>query len=186
MKCVLHTADLVQVKQPYDSLNKTRKTHSVWRTWFCEIKMNKYVNTYSNNIGSSDREISFFSVVQLQLSYLFPHCSPLYCSAPQPPFSHSPMVCAQESSTHVPWIVLSLSFPCYALPPPLWSLSFCSLFPCLLLYFAYIFVLLIRFHSYKITWHLSFTICLVSLNIMLSRSIHADVKGRSSLFLSAV
>ena len=36
-------------------------------------------------------------------------------------------------------------FPCNSLPFPLWSLSACSLFQCLWLYFACLFILLIRF-----------------------------------------
>ena len=40
----------------------------------------------------------------------------------------------------------SLIFPNYPSPPPLWLLSVYSLFECLWLYFAWLFVLLIRFH----------------------------------------
>ena len=37
----------------------------------------------------------------------------------------------------------------------------------------------------EIIWYLSFTTWLISLSIMLSSSIHAVEKGRSSFFLSA-
>ena len=38
----------------------------------------------------------------------------------------------------------------------------------------------------EIMWYLSLTVCLISLTIMLSSSIHAVAKGISSFFLSAV
>ena len=41
---------------------------------------------------------------------------------------------------------LSSSLPCYLPFPPFWLLSVCSLFQCLCLYFACLFVLLIRFY----------------------------------------
>ena len=51
-----------------------------------------------------------------------------------------------------------------------------------------IFCLLVCFVDYvpligEIIWYLSFTTWLISLSIMLSRSIHAVAKGRSSFFL---
>ena len=53
-----------------------------------------------------------------------------------------------------------------------------------------IFCLLFSFVDYvpvkgEITWYLSLTTWLISLSIMLSRSIHAVAKGISSFFLSA-
>ena len=83
-------------------------------------------------------------------------------------------------------LTLPLLSPVIPLPTPLWLLSVCSLFPCLWFQFARLFVLLIRFHL-KVR---SYGICLlppvISLGIMLSSSIQAVAKGRSSFFLSAV
>ena len=73
-------------------------------------------------------------------------------------------------------------FPWNSLPSPLWSLSACSQFQCLWLYFACLFVLLIRFQL-KIIGYLSFTTWLISLSIILPSSIHAVTEGRSSSFL---
>ena len=54
-----------------------------------------------------------------------------------------------------------------------------------------IFCLLVCFVDYvplkgEIIWYLSLTTWLIALSIMLSNSIHAVAKGRSSFFLSAV
>ena len=80
----------------------------------------------------------------------------------------------------------SPSFSCY--PPPPSLLVTISLFFILLSLF--IFCLLVCFVDQvlligEITWYLSFTPWLISLSIMLSRSIHGVAKGRSSFCLSA-
>ena len=76
-------------------------------------------------------------------------------------------------------------FPHYPSPAPLWSLSVCFLFQCFWLYFACVcFVDQVPLIG-EIICYLSFTAWLISLSIMLSSSIHAVAKGRSS-FLSAV
>ena len=76
-----------------------------------------------------------------------------------------------------PWVLYSCSLTCsflyfpllFSLSSPLWSLSVCSLFPCLWFNFARFCVLLIRFHFIgEIIWYLSFTAWLISFRIMLS------------------
>ena len=91
---------------------------------------------------------SFFKiVVQLQLSLFSTYHSPLshpsylQHSILSPP--HSPL-----ALTMGPLYMFlnhpSPSFSCYPLPP--WLMSVCSLFQCLWLYFACLFVLLIKFY----------------------------------------
>ena len=113
----------------------------------------------------------YFIVVQLQLSPFLPFLSPAL--PPQPPtFNPTPppvvfkkkfycysitVVCFFSPSLHPcclsPWVlytcsltILSLLSPIIPLLPPLWLLLVCSLFQCLWLYFACLFVLLVRFH----------------------------------------
>ena len=95
----------------------------------------------------SKRTTRFFSVVLLQLSQFFPHCSPLSCPPPAPRVNPYPVVHAHVSSIHVPSLDPSLSFLPSPHPPPLWSLSVCFLFPCLWFCFAHLFVLFTRFPS---------------------------------------
>ena len=66
-------------------------------------------------------------------------------------------------------------------PPLLWQ-SVLNLWVC----FYFVSYLFIRFHLQVRSWYLSFNDGLISLSIMLSSSIHAVAKGRSSFFLSAV
>ena len=61
-----------------------------------------------------------------------------------PPLILRPFGFVHVSFIHVPWQPLPFS-PIIPLPTPLWLLSVCSLFQCLWLYFACLFVLLIRF-----------------------------------------
>ena len=80
----------------------------------------------------------------------------------------------------------SLSFPHY--PPPSTPLVTVSIF--FISMSLVIFCLLVCFVDQvrligEIIWYLFFTAWLISLNIMLSRSIHAVVKAGSSFFLSA-
>ena len=91
---------------------------------------------------------------------------------------------------HVSFIIIPVNPSPYSpiiLPAsPLWSLSACSQFQCVLFHFG----LLVRFVHYvlvkaEIIWYLSFTAWLISLSLMLSSSIHAVAKGRSSFFLCA-
>ena len=72
------------------------------------------------------------------------------------PPSSAPLTPSSHPQPHPPSTLLmgplymffddpSPSFPHYPLPPPFWLLSVCSLFQCLCLYFACLFVLLIKF-----------------------------------------
>ena len=74
----------------------------------------------------------------------------------------------------------SPSFPCYP-PPPSSLVTVSLLFPCL-----WLLVCFVDQVPLKIIWYLSSTAWLTSLSIMLSSSIHAVPKGRSSFFLSDV
>ena len=90
----------------------------------------------------------FFIVDQSHLSPFFPHCSLLPCS-PLSPLRQSSLphcLCPWVLYIHVPWLDPSPPLPIIHLSSPLWSLTVCSLFPCLCFYFACLFVLLIRFH----------------------------------------
>ena len=83
--------------------------------------------------------LSFFKiVVQVQLSlFSYHHFPPSQCYPPLA-LSFSLLYMFLDDS--------SPSFPCHPPLQPLWLLSVCSLFQCLWLYFACLFVLLIRFH----------------------------------------
>ena len=86
----------------------------------------------------------------LLFNYSCPHFPPLLFSALPTLTSHiqsSPLRC------RCPWVFYTCSLMTFPLPspvtpllPPLWSLSICSLFPCLRFYFPPLFVLLIMFH----------------------------------------
>ena len=86
---------------------------------------------------------NFCIVVQVQLSPF----SPPPCPPPSlpPTLKPTPFGFVHGSFVHVPWWPF-LFFPSHVPPSPLWSLSICSLFQCLWLYFACLLVLLIRFH----------------------------------------
>ena len=58
-----------------------------------------------------------------------------------PPTVNPPIAHARQSSIHVPLLVPSSSCPLYTPPPPLWSLSVCSLFLSLWFYFVHLAVL---------------------------------------------
>ena len=77
----------------------------------------------------------------LLFSYTCPTFLPiaLPCLTPPLPQSIPPIVRAHESSIRVPCLAPFPSFPVIPCPPPLWSLSVCSLFPCLWFYFAHLF-----------------------------------------------
>ena len=101
----------------------------------------------------------YFIVVQLQLSPFHPHYSPLPYLLPAPTLNS-----LASPRCHCPWVLYTCSLvtlpllcPVIPLSVPLWLLSICSLFPCLWLYFAHLFVLMIRFHLsvrlYGIVFH---------------------------------
>ena len=79
-----------------------------------------------------------------------------------------------------------LSSPLIPLPAPPCLLTVCYLFQCVWLYFACSFCWLQQVPSIvEIIWYLYFTVWLISLSIMLSRSTHAVAKSRCSYILSA-
>ena len=96
-----------------------------------------------------------------------PHCSPL----PHPPIlvlSISPRVHAHESSTHVPQLVPSPSFPHYLPPPsPLVTVNLFFISKSLILFCSFI-CFVDQVPLGEIIWYLSFTAWLTSLIIMLS------------------
>ena len=89
----------------------------------------------------------FFTVFQVQLSPFSSHHSP-HPSHPHLPPLISPPSLDPTSLWLCPCVLYTCSlmtlppFPHYLLPPPIWLLSVCSLFQCLSLYFACLFVLL--------------------------------------------
>ena len=105
-----------------------------------------------------------------------PNLLPSFASTPALGFVHVSFIVVPENpSPHCP------------LPSPRWLLLDCSQFQCLWLYVVCFF----SFVDYipvkgEVIWYLSLSAWLISLSIMLSSSIHAVTKGRSSFFLSAV
>ena len=123
--------------------------------------------------------ILFFYCCSSTVFCLFPPPFP----SPQPSPPPSPVSISHPTLVivHVSFLFLLIShncscklftlFPCNPLPSPLWSLSACSQFQCLWLYFACLFVLLIRFHFiYLLLLHLS-GYCQFVLNFNVSGSI---------------
>ena len=156
---------------------------------FHYLKKNDHFLT-ANTIQFKSAQIAvfkkhFFIVVQLQLSPFSPDHRPA-------PHAHYPPLnrCPLALSTCPLYTLLdgpSLIFSHYS--SPLSLLVTVSLF--YILTFLVIFCSLVCFIDKapfigEIIWYLSFTAWLISLSIMLSSSIHAIVKGRSSFFLSAV
>ena len=88
----------------------------------------------------------FLIVVQVQWSSFSPHHGPLPQPSPPPILEPTPFGFVHVSFVHVPWWHFPYFPPLSPLPPPLWSLSVCSLFQCHWLCSACLFVLLIRFH----------------------------------------
>ena len=96
-------------------------------------------------------------VYHAHIFYHYLNCSNTVVSIFPPPLSPTPSTVTSHSPSFplwlCPWDLYTCSLMTLALlpsimplPPPLWSLSVCSLFPCLWLCFACWFVLLIRFH----------------------------------------
>ena len=131
-----------------------------------------------------------FSVVQLQLSLYPPYYSPLPYRSPTSD-SHSSLSPNPLSVSMGPLymfldLTLPLLCPVIPLPSPLLTVSLFFISMSLVL-----FSLLLCFVDYvpligEVISYWSFTAWLISLNIMLSSSLHALVKGRSSFFLFAV
>ena len=137
----------------------------------------------------------FFKSSTISMYFFFFYCcsSTVFCLFP-PPQPNTPTLPTSlpfpPHQVNCPCVLYNCSykpftlFPCNSLHSPLWSLSACSQFQCLWL------CLLICFLDYvpikgEIIWYLSFIACLISHSILLSSSIHAVAKGRSSFFLSA-
>ena len=86
----------------------------------------------------------FFYCCSSTVFCLFLPPSPTLQPFPPPSHFHTPSVncpCVLYNCSCKPFTL----FPWNSLPSPLWSLSACSQFQCLWLYFACLFVLLIRF-----------------------------------------
>ena len=116
-------------------------------------------------------------------------CLHFYPTAPKPhiPTSHAwtyPLWLCPHLTLHMFLDGPSSIFLQYHSPSPSPVTVILFFFQYFCLYFACLFVILIRFHLYMKSCYLSFTASLISLSIMLSSSMHAVMKGRSSFFLS--
>ena len=85
---------------------------------------------------------SFFSCYSIRVVPIFPPLPSSTQPTPAPTVNPHTIVC--------PWVIHSCSltapFPVFPpFSPPLWLLSICSMFPCFRFYFAYKFILFIRF-----------------------------------------
>ena len=125
----------------------------------------------------------FFIVTQSHLCAFSPHhYTQSQLKPPPTPTSTLPL-----DLLHVSFIVVPvIPSPHYPLHTPLWLLLDCTQFQCLWLHC----VSFLPFVDYvpvkgEIIWYLSLTTWLISLSIMLSRSIHAVSQDISSFFLSA-
>ena len=86
-----------------------------------------------------------FLLLLLLFYYNSPNFSPLLFPVPLPCHGQALPCCPCPWVTYTCFLTRPLPFFSHPLSPPLWSLSVCSLFPCLLFYFAHLFVLFIRF-----------------------------------------
>ena len=121
-------------------------------------------------------------------------CSIIVVSIFSPPLPTTPakptsLPCFHPPPWFCPCVLYSSSWkPFSLLSPPPSPLTTVTMF--LTSMSLIVFCLLFSFVDYvpvksEIIWYLSLTTWLISLSIMLSRSIHAVAKGRSSFFLSA-
>ena len=99
-----------------------------------------------------------FQSFLLLFYYICPNFSPFALLCPSHPHSHSqiPHYCPYPSFIDVLCLVYSLISIIILLPSTLWSLSICSVFPCLWFYFDNYFVHQILLIG-QIIWYLSFT-----------------------------
>ena len=137
-------------------------------------------------INGQSPEMIFNFFIVVQLSSFFPHCSSLSC--PHHLFhTQSPPPCCP-----CPWVFYTCPLTTLSLlsllsfsPPPLITVSLFFISMSLVLFCSLVCSVVQVPLIGEIIWYLSFTSCLMSLNIVLSSSIHAVVKGRSSFILSA-
>ena len=149
-------------------------------------------NFYHTNINQEKTRASkpaifiFFLFVEVQLSPFSPkHSSP---SQPSPPSTLNPTllwlsacVLYTCSSTTLPTVLPII--PPHTFPRVIISLFLISRSLVIFCFLDY-FVDKVS-HIGEIIWYLSFTACLISLCIMLSKSIQVITKGRGSFFLFA-
>ena len=128
-----------------------------------------------------------FFLLLFKYSFLpFPSCPP---DLPRPPLLL--LLFPPLPPCHCPWVLYNCSckpitlFPHYPPTSPLWSLSPCSQFQCLWLCFACLFIFLIRFLLKVRSYGNCLSLPGLFYLALLSSSIHAVAKGRSSFFLSA-
>ena len=125
-----------------------------------------------------------FIIYLLLLSPFSPHPSPPPQPSPPPTLDPTSLCFVHVSFIHVP----DNPSPSVPIIPSHLPSGYCQLF--LISMSLVIFCLLVHFVDYvpligEIIWYLSLTSWLISLSIMLSSSIQAVMKGRSSFFLSA-
>ena len=131
------TLSSVESKQQEDQMNCI----------ICTVSMS-YPYTYKGLTGNIKTwwlfSFLFIFIVQVQFSAFSLHpCPKLQPSLPPSHFHPLPHYCPCVLY-NCSWKHFTL-FPWNSLPSPLWSLSACSQFQCLWLYFACLFVLLTRF-----------------------------------------
>ena len=105
----------------------------------------------------------------------------------QPPSILPSFGFVHESFIHVPWWTFTPSPRPPLSKAPAFLVAVSLFFISMYLVIFFLFVCFVNYVPLigEIIWYLSFTTWLISLSIMLSRSIYAVVKGRSSFFLSA-
>ena len=127
-----------------------------------------------------------FFTVQLHLSPFLP------ITLPHPTHLHLPHSILPLHHCPFPWVLYTWSLMTLPSFPPIIPSHHPSGYCQFVLYFNVSrYILLACFVDWvtligEIIWYLSFAACLISLSIMLSSSICAVTKGRSSFFLSAV
>ena len=100
-----------------------------------------------------------------------------------PPRSYPLWLC--PCILHICSLVTTPQFPPYSSPPSPFSDSFFSISMSLVIFCLFVCIVDYVPLAGDIIWYLFFTGWLISRSIMLSRSIHAVMKSRSSFFLSA-
>ena len=130
--------------QPLNDITGKQEVDKSVLHFFYLLKLNTHMITYIYILFIFNEMLLNFIVVRVQFSAFPPHLPPPQPSLPPSPVS-TPLVFVHVSFIVVPVVPSPFSLH-YPLPSPLWLLSVCSSFQCLWLYFAYWFILLIRFH----------------------------------------